>query len=537
MKKKLLDLTPFLIAALLFLIGLFFIGSDAYQASGGRLIYSLDDPYIHMAIARNCALHHVFGLTQYEFSSSTSSPLWTLLIAAWYRLFGVGDWAPGLCATFFALAGLYVVNSLCLRFAVRTFPRLLACLGVVYFTPLIPLVSTGMEHTLHLFFVLMLIASLVKFLEFPSHKNMMLMCLAGFLATGARYESLFIVATFALCLIFQRHRIAALLFVVLSSLPVIVYGVISISQGSYFLPNSLMLKGNFPEVADFESLLLSMGGRGFDFLLQTPHLYSISILLLLGAFLFRGRGKHSLRCATLCLASSILIHLQYASVGWFYRYEAYLVGASMPLLACLYFAGARASLSSLIQSREYVPTLVLAACSVLLIWPLHRRAVESLEHVALACHHVYRQQYHMADFLRTMYEPGVRVALNDVGAVTYYADTDTLDLWGLGTIEVTRAKRAGKYDSAVIEQLLRDRKTDVVMVYTDWFSGLLPTNLIAVASWSTMNNYFGKTVTFFGTSDESASLLNDRLHEYQKNLTISTEVKYELLESTDGHVR
>jgi hypothetical protein len=36
----------------------------------GHFVYGLDDAYIHMSIAKNFALHGVWGVTPYAFSSS-----------------------------------------------------------------------------------------------------------------------------------------------------------------------------------------------------------------------------------------------------------------------------------------------------------------------------------------------------------------------------------------------------------------------------------------------------------------------------------
>ena len=47
----------------------------------GRYIYPLDDAYIHLSMARNFAEFQTWGITQYEFSSTTSSPLFTFLLA------------------------------------------------------------------------------------------------------------------------------------------------------------------------------------------------------------------------------------------------------------------------------------------------------------------------------------------------------------------------------------------------------------------------------------------------------------------------
>jgi hypothetical protein len=52
----------------------------------GHLVFALDDPYIQMAMAKNFALHGVWGITRFGFTSASSSPLWTFFIAVTYLL-------------------------------------------------------------------------------------------------------------------------------------------------------------------------------------------------------------------------------------------------------------------------------------------------------------------------------------------------------------------------------------------------------------------------------------------------------------------
>ena len=59
----------------------------------GHIIYSLDDAYIHMAIAKNFSQHGVWGVTDKEFSSSSSSLLYSLLLSLIF-LFGPNEIAP-----------------------------------------------------------------------------------------------------------------------------------------------------------------------------------------------------------------------------------------------------------------------------------------------------------------------------------------------------------------------------------------------------------------------------------------------------------
>lgn len=526
MKRKLLQHAPFLVSASLFLFGMAVAVWATCRANEGHFVYTLDDPYIHMAVARNWVLHGVFGLTPQAFSSSTSSPLWTALIAGTYRTAGVSDWMPGAWAALFALACLAATNALGLQFRLGGWQRLLVCAAVLFFTPLIPLASTGMEHTTHLFFVLALLHLAIRASESTDRRALVLLCLAGLLATATRYETLFLIAPLALVLLLQRGWTSAILVVASALLPVVAYGLCSVSHGSYFLPNSLMLKGNFYHPGSFKEIAGMLGYHSVGVLAATPHLFSAVGLLLLGLLLFRERKTARDRIA-LTLLCALMLHLQFAATGWFYRYEAYLVGAITAFAGCLYLKPACSATPRPADRRPRIPAVAVLACAALLLWPLGRRACDSLVDLVPASHHIYRQQFQMAQFLKEQYGTGARVAANDVGAIAYYADPDLLDLWGLATIEVARAKRSGTYDRAAVSRLLEESDTDVVMVYTNWFPNQLPDSLVAAGSWTADRGYWGPTVSFFARTPEGARELEKRLRRYQPKLPGSVRVTYD----------
>ena len=72
--KTIREFLPVSLASITFLLILLTLALRSINENG-LLVYTLDDPYIHMAIAKNLVTHGVFGVTRFSFSSSTSSPL------------------------------------------------------------------------------------------------------------------------------------------------------------------------------------------------------------------------------------------------------------------------------------------------------------------------------------------------------------------------------------------------------------------------------------------------------------------------------
>ena len=66
-------LWPLLLSLAVFLASLAAALRTALRWTDGRLIYALDDAYIHMAVAKTLASHGIWGCTPFHFSSSSSS--------------------------------------------------------------------------------------------------------------------------------------------------------------------------------------------------------------------------------------------------------------------------------------------------------------------------------------------------------------------------------------------------------------------------------------------------------------------------------
>src|SRR5215203_1425601 len=94
----------------LFAVCYVFTGLRLLQVTDGYLTYALDDAYIHMAIAKNVALHGVWGVQADTFSAASSSPLWTGMLALSFKLAGVKDVVPLALNSAFAVFCIVVVG-------------------------------------------------------------------------------------------------------------------------------------------------------------------------------------------------------------------------------------------------------------------------------------------------------------------------------------------------------------------------------------------------------------------------------------------
>jgi hypothetical protein len=503
----------------------------ALAHTGGRLVYALDDAYIHMAVARSLADHGVWGVTRYAFTSSTSSLAWPLLLAAADLVVGVRESTPLVLNLVFAAAAILLADRLLCgpRPAdglVRGAPasvRAAALVGLVLLTPLPTLVLAGMEHTLQVAAVLWLLDRVRAADEEGadrSWRTLGSLAVASALATAARYESLFLIAPATVVLALDRRRRAALVTAVAGLAPPAAYGLVAVAHGWPALPNSLLLKRATFEGTGLSGLADRLGGHALRALVEAPHLLVLLAAVLAASALLP--APRAVRRWDVIFAVAALLHLQLAAVGWLFRYEAYLVAMGVVLVARHVTDGMRAAG----RTRPLAARVALALAALVASAPLLTRAVEALKQAPGAVKNIYEQQYQMGLFLRGL-PPGSTVMANDIGAISYLADVRLVDLYGLATPETARARRAGRIDRALLARLAAETAPSAIVIYRSWFADAVPGEWVEVGTWKVPEKVVvaDRTVSFLATSPAAAPRLARALAAFQPQLPPSVSAR------------
>ena len=486
--------------------------------TGGRLVYALDDAYIHMAVARNLAQHGVWGVTPYAFTSSTSSLAWPLLLALADLLVGVRDATPLILNLMFAAVSVLLADRL-LRGASPAL-RATALIAFVFFTPLPTLVLAGMEHTLQLAAVLWLLDRVRAAEEeaSPGGRTLASLAAASVLAAAARYESLFMIAPAAILLWLDGRRRAAVVAAASGVLPLAAYGAVSLAHGWPPLPNSLILKRAAFAGSGVAGIVERVGGHAVRTLAEAPHL-----LVLLAAVLVLSALRPTppaVRRWDAIFVTATFLHLQLAAIGWLFRYEAYLVAIGVVLVA-RHLADAPGTTAHPGRARAALALAVGVAAA-----PLLTRAVEAMAQTPRAVKNIYEQQYQMGLFLHGL-PAGSTVMANDIGAVAYLADVRLIDLYGLATQETARARREGRVDRELLARLAAPAAPAAVAIYRSWFADAIPSDWIQVGTWKVPEEVVvaDRTVTFYATRPADAALLARALQAFQAHLPPSVSAR------------
>ena len=510
--------SPALIAGLVLVAIVAAMVRASLALTGGHLVYPLDDAYIHMAVARNLAEHGVWGVTRHGFTSSTSSLAWPLLLAAADAVAGSVEAMP---LVLDAIAGvLCVVVASAVLGGHAFWWRLAVLSSIVLLTPLPTLVLIGMEHTLHVGAALALAGLVARTVDGEeAMPPIPLLALTAALATSLRYESLFLVAA-SMALLGRHRRFRAAIAVAAAGIaPLAVYAILSVSRGWYPLPNSVLLKGARFEAATAAGLVDLLGGRSLRMLAETPHLLVLSIACL--AILALGPSRRALPALAIV---TTMLHLQFANTGWLYRYEAYLV--ALGLLAVGVGAPAAVAAARTARARGPVAIAAVAGLAGVLFYPLAERAARAVAETPRAAKNIFDQQYQMGLFLGRFY-PGAAVAANDIGAISALADVRLLDLYGLASMDVARARRAGPLDRETVGRLTAAHGTEVIAVYRSWFSQSLPPDWMEAGSWRAPEKVVvaDRVVTFYARDPAGRDRLTANLRAYASALPADVTVR------------
>lgn len=425
----------------------------AMMRTGGQFSYTLDDPYIHLALAERLAKGH-YGINLGEVTSPSSSVIWPFLFIPGagtaihpYMPLALNVMLGVACAVLFGRFA--AALPLPAGYPAERAARIGIAALLVVATNQVGLAFTGMEHNLQVLVAVVVALGLIEHLR--GRPIPVWAIVAAALGPAVRYELFAVTAAVAVALLAEgRWRHLAALCVGSLVLPAAL-SLFLVASGNHPLPNSVMLK--LSAVARPDALPFPLN------ILFPKHWHAhldvkiATWLMLIGIAMVGWRASGRLRTFCLAVLTAGLLHMLLGRFGWFYRYEVYAV--ALCALAALWLAAER--------MPRYMPLLALILAG-LYVGPIVKSPA--------AVQGAFEQQYQMHRFVNEHYRKPF--AVNDLGWVSYRRDPsiDVLDLWGLASNEaliMARTRRA-----AWLDDITRRHGTGLAMIYRDWFPQLPP---------------------------------------------------------------
>lgn len=470
----------------------------------GAFTYTLDDPYIHLALAENIARGH-YGVNVGELSAPSSSILWPFLLAPFARA-SWGDLAPLLLNL--------AAGALTVEFAQRFLldvcaprarsGRLLVALATMIFflsCNLLGLIFTGMEHSLQ---VMLVVAALYGArVELRTDRMPWWTLLSLTLLPIVRYESLVLSAPLSAYFARRGHTRQALWANGVSALVLVAFSAFLASHDLGFLPTSVQAKSDLS--LSTLARVSNIVKKGWE----NPHVAYCFLFLFafaLLAALRRTARERELACALLLASAG---HLYIGNFGWFDRYELYLFIAQVLTLAWL--------LSEPVRALDRPRALWVCALATVTLLSISGTYLTRAAQTPGAARNMYEQQRQMHRFVVEHYPHPV--AVHDLGLVTYRNDNYVLDLNGLASLEVLLAARAQR-EPVWRERLAREHQVRLAMIY-DQVPGEVPTSWISVGTLSLAGPNVTAAfpdVAFYATSRDAAEELRGPLARFSTTL-------------------
>lgn len=544
---------PLIGAVLTFFIYAFILIGLSLNQTQRNYTYPLDDTYIHMAIAKNLALHGQWGIDKYEFTNSSSSPLWTSILALSFLIFGMNHIIPLILNFLIGILLLLVIYVLLRKFRLPSKLIFVTLLLVIFSTPMAPMVLVGLEHLMHNLITILFVYFASKLISdisetndinikedkkladaFSNSKNFItnsnkdffaLSILAPFLTTS-RFEGLFLLLIVGGLLLLKRKISFAVLLVIIGIFPIVILGLISVAKGWFLLPNPVLMKANRPYPLNFETIYFLFRLILIQQLLNNPHILSLLLLAIVILFFRLKTNKFNFSAVEVSISTFILLvtlHLTFAQMGWLFRYEAYLVtlGIMVAVIGLYNSSFFSFSNNSRFKFIDFIENLLLVIILFYTFHSMYIRIIQSHQITPIASKNIYEQQYQMSLFIREFYN-GQTIAANDVGAINYFADIRCIDLWGLANIEIAKLKYKNMYNTSEIMRIAKENNVKIAIVYDSWFQkyGGMPSSWFKAGEWMLVDNVIcgDSKVSFYAVDTTSKATLLKNLKIFSKKL-------------------
>lgn len=509
--------SPFIVGSGFLLVVLAVLEYFTFRKTNHVFCYPLDDTFIHLAVAKNAALHGNWGVSASEWVSTSSSPLFTGLLTMMIKLVGTNVFLPLVLAIAGSLIMIGAMQTELNRYSsLSTSQKTLTIIVTLIIGAIPSLTGLGMEHTFQIAFTLLFVHAMATVLsrENTRSSDIWLAAIWGACMTFTRYENCFVVLAGCGLLLLQRRFMAFFIIGAISASPLILFGLYAVSHGGLFIPNSIQIK-----VRDNYKQLMNGGLAMLEVAASISGLLVISLFILLNKFNRKELDRRFYVLAIFIISG--LFHAVFGGFGWFYRYEAYLIVLGGFHLLILFFEWFRNR--NAVNQKSYI---LFGLMALLFTINLPLRGMNALRNYIRSTYNIYEQQYQMGMFIKKYYD-GATIAANDIGAISYLADIHTIDLWGLGSNEVTRARKGHYWNAQFLNTLVHQKKATIAVIYDSWFTPELTASWRKAATWEVSYSFMlGDTkVTFYAIDPTKEIELKNNLKAFSKTLPADIVVK------------
>ncbi len=467
--------------------------------------YSLDDPYIHLALAQHIA-HGTYGINAGETTSPASSVLWPFLLVP-FADSAIRAWAPLVLNLIAGAALCLLLGNFVERFygsRLRSGPARWSLASLLVLAGnLGGLTLLGMEHTTQ---VLLCAGCAYGIAEsyfgrrFPAWS---LACAA--LAPSLRYEDLALTLAVCLACWLQGRRLAGVVVGALSLIPLLAMGLFLHAHGLAPLPNSVIVKGGvisarthlLPGAPLLDHFLTIVAVNARAYLLVWDRWPLTLLLAMLFAQTWYARRQAAKRNALLSGLIGLVVIMAVGPYGYFFRYDvAYRLFAFLLVFAVCtqhrWFGNLHAQALALLAGFVYVAALLQTPA-----------AASAIAH----------EQKQMQVFSQNFY--GQNVAVNDLGWVSFDSRDEfyILDLAGLASNEASRQRVK---DAAWLDAIVQRHNVGLAMIYPYWFASI-PADWTQVALLQRTGTG-PSAVTFYATQIGDERRIRDELKSFAPSL-------------------
>jgi len=519
------------LAIFIFFIPLLILEYPLLQYSKGVFVYPMDEAYIRMTIAKNIALHGSWGLSGNEFSSSSSSILYPLILAMLYKVIGINLICPFLINLATAIICLTVIQRWLLREGIKPTNQLLILAAIILLTPVPVLVVGGMEHMLQVLFSVLFLIRFCTWLTSGGQYLPWNIYTVGILVTATRYEGLFIILVACVALLIKRRLRLCIILGMLSVLPVVIFGIYSLRHDAYFFPTSLVMKA-FPIPLDGVTVRKFFTDDIFTRLVYTYNTVGsiattrlLIVLPLLYWLFFRSMKELVLYRAMLVFILCVtILHLIFGSVVLFFRYEAYLMAFSVLVAGPLIAKGG----STLWPRKGIAARWVAAWTCILLLYPLFSRGWAAFKDIYSECLNTYEQAYQAAGFIHRYYNEAA-VITDDIGTASYQSEGRKMDIsTGIGYMEIARSREGSYLRVDYADYLIKQERPALAIIRDNRYSYELLQHWVKVADWLTNNQVVFRSthLSIYALDSASAPMLKRQLQVYEPLLPSAVKAVY-----------